>query len=129
MENRLKGGTTIYPNMGVLVPSPLISHTHAIALHPFDTNSLLTIENRLRYLPEHAINGYPLEQQAIYYAGQVIVVREMTKLRKAEAQAKRFQNEPEIDLNIHGNPKVKPLSDMRYWRKTLGWAGSMDGNE
>jgi hypothetical protein len=109
---------------GLLIPSPLTTHTHAVACHPFDPNALLTVEGRIRYLPEHAIKDLPLEQQATHSAGQVIVAQEMAKLRHVEVQARRFQSFPELELSIHGNPNAKPLADVAYWRKMLGWAGA-----
>lgn len=115
--------------MGVLIPSPLVSHTHGVALHPFDPNALLTVKDSIEYLSEHAIDALPLEEQAIQHAGQVVVAREMAKLRHLEVQARRLKTLPEIKLSIHRNPKVKPVGEFMYWRKILGWTGSLDANE
>lgn len=106
--------------MGVLIPSPNISYTHAVVPHPFDPNALLTVKGRLRYLPEHAIANFPFEQQAVRYAGQSIVFREITKVRRYE-EVQKILGLPEIDLNIHQNVKVKPLENCEYWRGVLGY--------
>jgi hypothetical protein len=126
MAAKTKQTPAFNPRMGVLIPSPIISYTHAIASHPFDPDALLTVKGRLRYLPEHAIDSFLLKDQAIHNAGQAIVVQEMAKLSRSEAEARRFQKFPKLDLKIHGNSKVKPLNDIPFWRKTLGWAGSED---
>lgn len=126
MAAKTKQTPSFNPRMGVLIPSPIISYTHAIASHPFDPDALLTVKGKLRYLPEHAIDGFLLKDQAIHNAGQAIVVQEMAKLSRSEAEARRFQKFPKLDLKIHGNSKVKPLNDIAFWRKTLGWAGSED---
>jgi len=118
-----------HPSMGVLIPSPLMSHTHAIARLPFDPNALLTAKDKLEYLPDYAIETFPLEQQAIHHAGQIIVVREMAELKLAEVHANRLRNLPEVKLNIFRNSKVKQMHDFVYWRKTLGWTGSSIDNE
>jgi hypothetical protein len=124
MEAEINHSCSFEPSKGVLIPSPVISHTHAIAPHPFDPNALLTVKGGLRYLPEHAIENFPFEQQAVRYAGQSVVVREMAKLQGCEAEVRGVQDLPEIQLNIHKNFKVKPVENSRYWRELLGWAGS-----
>lgn len=116
--------TSYNPRWGILIPSPLPTHTHAVACHPFDPNALLSVENRLRYLPEHSINDLPIEQQAERNAGQAIVVPEMANLRSVELEARRIQSCPEVVLSIHGNPNANPLTDVASWRKRLGWAGA-----
>ena len=126
MAAQKKQMPSFHPSMGLLIPSPIISHTHAVANHPFDPDALLTVKGRLRYLAEHAIVNLAIEDQAIHNAGQVIVVQEMAELRRSEVEARRFQRCPKLDLKIHENSKVKPLNDTTFWRKTLGWAGSPD---
>jgi hypothetical protein len=124
MEAKINHSCSFEPSKGVLIPSPVISHTHAVAPHPFDPNALLTVKDGLMYLPEHAIVKFPFEQQAIRYAGQSVVVREMSKVQSCEAEVRRVQDLPEIQLSIHKNFKVKPVENSRYWRVLLGWSGS-----
>lgn len=102
------------PAMGTLIPSPLMSHTHAIAPYPFDPNNLFT--KALFFLPEHRVGD-----RLALITSQEVVVLEMQKLIREEEDVYRKREMLELKVNVSNR------DDVRFpglWRRSLGWAGA-----
>ena len=104
------------PEMGTIIPSPIMSHIYAIVPFPFDPNNIFS--KPLFYLRQHATSADPT-----IVASQKSVVVEMAKLARAEKRAHKLRQQPEL---VVPNVARGDLESSGGWRKRLGWSRSED---
>lgn len=102
------------PSRGTIIPSPLMSHTHAIIPFPFDPNNMFG--KPLFFMPEHLVGGRP----ALIYS-QRFIVGEMQKLIREESRVQHLRSLPECEVKVGGKEELKQPD---AWRLKLGWAGA-----